>query len=105
MDENQVKKIAQETYNENASSREFTVSPTSFHSHNGTDSQKINQKNIIPSPVSSVVDASIAPTDTPSIGTFRFLVDNKSGTPHWYFWSFLPNVKTNLPAWHYVALT
>lgn len=76
------------------------------HTHNGTDSLKLNPKNFLGFPIFIVADASIAPADAVTQGTIRFQIDNNSGTPHWYLWTFLPNVKSGTnPAWHFIALT
>jgi hypothetical protein len=47
MNEESIKKISQDTYTQNQSGGQFGVSPTTFHTHNGTDSQRIKQNDII----------------------------------------------------------
>ena len=47
MDE-QIRAIAQQVFNENSQGGQYSVYPTSLHTHNGTDSLKINQNDILP---------------------------------------------------------
>lgn len=103
--EEQIRNIVKQELAQNRQGNQFNVSPTSLHTHNGIDSQKLLFTNLKDVLISSVSDASVAPSDKPTNGTIRFQIDNKSGTPHWYFWSYLPNVKTGLQGWHSVALT
>jgi hypothetical protein len=44
---------AQRIYSQNQSTGQFGVNQTSFHTHNGTDSPKVSQKNIIPNMATS----------------------------------------------------
>ncbi len=48
MDEDKIRSIAQSVFDENSGANQFAVSQTPYHTHNGSDSQRINQKNIIP---------------------------------------------------------
>jgi len=53
-DEEEIKRIAQNVYNQNQISDKFSVSQTAFHRHNGTDSPKVKQGDIIPGTTSAV---------------------------------------------------
>ena len=70
MDEKQVRKIAQEVYNQNHSGNEFTVSSIPFHTHNGTDSQRVKQNDII-NGVTSLLGLNIFATETDTINTIQ----------------------------------
>ena len=84
---------------------QFRLSKIPTHVHDGNDVAKISPINLLGFRVDTVADGAVAPTDKVLIGTMRFQVDNKSGTAHWFLWAFLPNVKTGIQGWHYVALT
>lgn len=45
--EDKVKQVAQDVHDDNSTSDQFAVSQTPFHTHNGQDSQKISQSNIV----------------------------------------------------------
>ena len=60
MQEDQVRQIAQEVYNQNNFGSQFTVSSTSFHTHNGTDSQRIKQNDVINGTLSMVNATTLA---------------------------------------------
>ena len=76
------------------------------HTHNGSDSLKLNPKNFLGFPIYIVADATVAPSFTFQQGLPVFQIDNKSGTPHWSLWVYLPNIKSGTnPAWHTIALT
>ena len=77
-----------------------------IHKHNNIDgSFRLNPKYFKGFPIAQVSDAAIAPISTPDLGTIIFQTDNKSGTPHWYQWVYLPNIKTLTNSWHYIQLT
>lgn len=50
--EEQIKQIVRQELSQSKQGNQFNVSQTSFHTHNGIDSQKIKQSNIIPSTTS-----------------------------------------------------
>lgn len=57
-----------------------------FHLHNGWDVNQLDPATaLLGFPVLQVADASVAPTDTPLTGTFRFQVDV---TPDYYLWTY-----------------
>lgn len=64
----------------------FTVP---FHRHNGSDSPKLTPADaLLGFPTILTVDATLPPTDTPPMGTFRFYYD---ATPLYYLWAFINN--------------
>lgn len=68
----------------------FNDAPVSRHVHNGYDAQQLNPATSLSGfPVVQVTDASVAPVNRYDNGEFVFLVDNKGGTPHYYFWAYL----------------
>lgn len=76
------------------------------HAHNGFDVNQLDPAiALLGFPVVQVTDASVAPTDAPQSGTFRFQVDT---TPDYYFWAWLVYQNTSgvlVGAWKSVALT
>lgn len=75
------------------------------HDHGGSSSIKLDPLNFLGFPVRVVSDASVAPAYASITGQIIFQIDNKSGTAHWYLWTYLLNVNTGLNSWHFVALT
>lgn len=77
------------------------------HYHNSWDSNQLDPAvALLGFPVILVTDARVAPTDIPTNGIFRFLIDT---TPRYYFWAYLnyfDNTTSSLVgAWKSVALT
>jgi hypothetical protein len=73
---------------------EFNQIP--FHIHNGKDAPKINPKDLLGFPSSLVADATVAPSDVPKEGTFRFLYDT---VPVRRLWAYVGG------GWRYINLT
>jgi len=46
MNEEQINQLTIDTVNRQNSSNQFTVAPTSFHTHNGTDSRRVSYSNL-----------------------------------------------------------
>ena len=75
-----------------------------FHQHNSWDNPQLDPKTaLLGFPVVQVVDASVAPTDNPLDGTFKFQVD---GT-NYYLWVYLTYSTAGVltGAWKKVQLT
>jgi hypothetical protein len=76
------------------------------HAHNGYDVNQIDPAvGLSGFPVIQVADATVAPTDTPVNGTFRFYVDT---TPRYYLWAYLNYQNTSgvlVPAWKKLILS
>jgi hypothetical protein len=75
------------------------------HTHNRVDSLALDPKYFLGFPVIQVVDATVAPTDKPQNGTFRFYVDP---TPVYKLWAYLIYTNSSgvlVAAWKSVALT
>jgi len=71
----------------------MTNMETGNHAHNGYDVNQIDPAvGLLGFPVFQVTDATVAPTDTPQNGYFRFQVDT---TPRYVLWSYL-NYSTTL---------
>ncbi len=68
--EEQISKIVQEIYQKNATSREFSVSTTNFHTHNGTDSQRVKQNDLI-NGTTSIISLNIFATETDILDTIQ----------------------------------
>lgn len=69
------------------------------HFHNSWDSNQLNPADALNGwPVIQVSDATVAPTDTPTQGTFRWYVDT---TPRYKLWAYLiyNNAGVQTPAW------
>ncbi len=105
MDTTQMREIAESVYKELSQQAEYRVPKTPDHHHNGTDSIQLDPSVFLGFPVFQVADASVAPTDTPPNGTFRFYVDV---TPRYRLWAYLvyrtaAGVLTR--SWRVVSLT
>jgi hypothetical protein len=73
----------------------FNSPPVATHFHNGWDANQLDPAiALLGFPVVQVADASMAPTYQSTNGKFIFQVDFKTGTPHYYLWSFLTYVNT-----------
>lgn len=79
-----VKKEATDIYNKLGT--KYGVAENPYHVHNGVDSPQLNPSNFLGWPVFQVTDATVAPTDTPQNGTFRFYVDT---VPNYTLWAYL----------------
>lgn len=76
-----------------------------YHYHNSWDSNQLDPSVALTGfPVEQVATASVAPSDTPSSGVFRFRVDT---TPTYYLWAYIVynNAGTLTGAWKSVQLT
>jgi hypothetical protein len=71
MDENKVKQIAQQVYAQQNTTKQFSVTQTSFHTHNGTDSPKVQADNIIPLTTAILPIYSIVSENNLIVNTFR----------------------------------
>lgn len=91
-----------QTINEKLDSMSNMAVP--FHQHNSWDNPQLDPKiALLGFPVIQVADASVAPTNTPSDGTFQFHVDT---TPTYYLWAYLTynNAGVLTPAWEGIRL-
>ena len=79
---------------------QYDISPIPDHKHTGVDSPKINPADLMGFPVIQVANATIAPTDIPQNGVFRFYVDT---TPRYRLWAYL--IYNNIGAWKVISLT
>ncbi len=84
-----------------ASQNQYGISLIPYHEHNGTDVTQINPAiGLSGFPVIQVANATVAPTDTPQNGTFRFYVDT---TPRFRLWAYL--IYNNIGSWRSLSLT
>lgn len=72
-----------------------TVQPTQRHSHNGTDSPRLNPKYFLGFQTIQVADATATPTLTVTNGTILFYYD----ATHFYQWVRINNL------WKHIALS
>lgn len=104
MNEEKVRQIVQTMLSD------FNNAPVATHFHNGWDANQLDPSiALLGFPVIQVSDASVAPAYQLTNGKFIFQVDFKTGSPHYYLWSFLTYVNTttnvSVSSWKGVALT
>ena len=86
----------EEAMNEREFYNQLNPSPIPAHQHTGADSHPISQANVVPIIPIKVTDATVAPTDTPLLGTTRIYWD---ATPRYRLWAYVNN------SWHVATLT
>lgn len=100
MDKNQFQNLFDEAIENYSITNQYGLSPIPTHEHTGVDSPQINPTNLMGFPVIQVADATVAPSDVPQNGTFRFYVDT---TPRYRLWAYL--IYNNTGAWKVISLT
>lgn len=87
MNEEQIRKIAMEVFNESSFRSQFSPSQTTFHTHNGIDSSRVNQSDLVTSDkyiafaTATAGYATLQVTTTPtSIQFYGFAANNADGT-------------------------
>ena len=104
MENEKLKQIINDTIDQKLSS--MTNMSIGNHAHNGYDVNQIDPAvGLSGFPVFQVANATVAPTDKPSNGYFRFQVDT---VPKYYLWVYLTYQNTSgvlVAAWKSVALT
>lgn len=107
MDNDKLKKYIEQVIDQKLDAMNNMTIP--FHLHNGWDNPQLDPKvALLGFPVNQVATASVAPTDQPPSGTFRFQVDGSS----YYLWAYLSysqptgsTTGTLTGSWKSVALT
>ena len=97
MENQQLINLIKQTVKEQLDSMSNMAVP--FHQHNSWDNTQLDAAIALNGwPVIQVVDATVAPTDTPTQGTFRFYVDT---VPAYRLWVYLvySNVGVLTGAW------
>lgn len=103
MENEQLKQFIEKVVKDQLDAMSNMVIP--FHTHNSWDNPQLDPKiALLGFPVDQVADASVAPTDVPLNGQFRFQVDT---TPIYYFWAYITysTAGSLTGAWKGVALT
>jgi len=93
MKKDEVQKLIQKEMEKMKNNELFDIP---FHTHTGTDSPQVDPRNLLGFPTILVADATVAPTDNPPNGTFRFYYDS---VVVYRLWARINN------GWRYVNLT
>lgn len=75
MENQEFKKFFNQHITDYAQQNQYGVSMVPFHIHNGVDSPQIDPAALLGFPTLTTTDANVAPTNTPTTGTFRFYFD------------------------------
>lgn len=103
MNEDELKQFIKKTIDQKMNSMDNLAVPNHFH--NGWDANQLDPAiSLLGFPVIQVTDATVAPTDVPSNGTFRFYVDL---VPVVRLWAYTVRNNNNVltGTWKYLTLT
>lgn len=111
MDNTNIINLINETIDQKLNSMSNMATPN--HVHNTYDSNQLDPAiSLLGFPVIQVADATVAPTDIPTNGIFRFYVDfnhGGSGVARYYLWAYInyqnTTTSTLVGVWKSVALT
>ena len=104
MDENKLKQIVEKIIDQKLGAMENLTVPQ--HYHNTWDASQLDPAvALLGFPVIQVADVTVAPTDTPANGTFRFYVDPTPDYRLWVYIVYQTTASVLTGSWRYVVLT